>query len=269
MRMSSSRLFQPIVRSQPPIVICPYLYESERDEIRINFRLSEPSGQRLEFFLWQDVNRIGPEHAFEHCWKQFPDRDIIIVHSDMAPMPEDVSNEWYDALVEQRNRYPDAGMLGCNLFSFRSSPKEPLHVWYAGGIFRNGEIDHLHGPVKLDCEEMQGCVPKSILQRAREVAWCTFAGVLIRREVIRDCGDFDRRYQWAYVMDVDYSLEARKRDYHLLQVPVALQHYGSRTTSKVTKENPELKTKASQNFQLFYEKWRPSHSGLLKGPSPD
>jgi hypothetical protein len=70
--------------------------------------------------MWQDTNKIGPERAFEHCWNQFPDSDIIIIHSDMAPMPEDKTNGWYDALLEYRKALPQAGMIGCNLFFPRS-----------------------------------------------------------------------------------------------------------------------------------------------------
>src|SRR5271157_5250729 len=135
MKISDQWPFRLLVRPLAPVIICPYLYDREADEIRRNFRLNEESGRRLNFFLWQDVDRIGPEHAFEYCWRQFPDRDVIIVHSDMAPMPWDKSNEWYDALLEQRDILPQAGMIGCNLFSFRSRLEEPLHVWYAGGTF--------------------------------------------------------------------------------------------------------------------------------------
>jgi hypothetical protein len=71
----------------PPVVICPYLYDNEPAEIRSKFDLDGAAGRRMDFFLWQDKERIGPEFAFEHCWNQFPDRDIIIIHSDMSPMP--------------------------------------------------------------------------------------------------------------------------------------------------------------------------------------
>jgi hypothetical protein len=249
-------------KTSPPVIICPYVYPSEAIEIRAKFALDQPHGRQLEFFLWQDVDRIGPEHAFEACWERFPERDIIIVHSDMAPIPDDKSNEWYDALLHYRSTLPKAGMIACNLFFPRSCSGEPLRVQCAGGTFRNGQINHLHGPVIDDPHKAGEGVPRQALQQTRVVEWVTFAGVLIRREVIRACGSFDRRYRWAYVMDVDYCFEARLRGYHLFQVPVSLQHEESRTTKPVLERDPTLWNEISRNFELFSEKWQPFNSIL-------
>ena len=253
-------------RSSPPVIICPYLYDAEPAEMRAKFGLDKSHGRRLKFFMWQDVDRKGPERAFEHCWNQFPDKDIIIVHSDMAPMPEDKSNRWYDALLEYRDALPDAGMIACNLFYPRLSPDEPLRVQCAGGTFHNGKISHLRGPVVEGSSQNEDMITTAVLQQTRAVEWVTMGGVLIRREVIRACGPFDPRYQWAYVMDVDYSFEARLRGYRLFQVPVSLQHEASRTARSLSERKPELLNHVSRNFELFYEKWQPFTTALsLRG----
>ena len=246
----------------PPVIICPYLYDNEPAEIRAKFRLDEPDSGRLNFFMWQDVDCVGPERAFEHCWSQFPDRDVIIVHSDMTPMPGDKPNEWYDALLDYRETLRQAGMIACNLYHPRSGADEPLQVQYAGGTLHNGRIGYLHGPVINGSDGTEAGVTRATLQETRAVDWVTFGGVLIRRELIRACGPIDHRYEWAYVMDVDYSFEARLRGFRLLQVPVSLQHGGSRSTRRLGEKKPELKKIPLRNLELFYEKWRPFYSAL-------
>jgi len=226
------------------------------------FGLEEPRGRKLEFFLWQDADGIGPEPAFQHCWDQFPERDIIILHSDMAPMPNDRSNHWYDALLYYRSKLPRAGMLACNLFYPPGRPDEPWRVQCAGGTFREGQIGHTHGAVQKGGNAAAEGVPATALRNVRAVDWVTFGGVLIRREVIRACGPFDDRYRWAYVMDVDYCFEARLRGFQLFQVPVALQHQAGRTTRALWETDPQLREHLSHNFQLFSEKWRPFSAAL-------
>ena len=230
-----------------PVIICPYLHGHEAVEIAAKFGLDRPHGRKLDFFLWQDTRGLGPERAYEHCWQQFPERDIVILHSDMAPMPDDASNRWYDMLLHYRNKLPRAGMLACNLFYPASRPGESRRVQCAGGTFREGQIGHLAG------ED----VPDVTLRTVRAVDWVTFGGVLIRRELIRACGPFDDRYRWAYVMDVDYCFEARLRGFHLFQVPVALQHEENRTTRALWEASPQLRDQITRNYELFYDKWRP------------
>jgi hypothetical protein len=244
----------------PPIVICPYLYDNEPAEIRSKFDLDGAAGRRMDFFLWQDKERIGPELAFEHCWNQFPDRDIIIIHSDMSPMPGEPPRHWYDALCGFRETLSDAGMLACNLF-YPTAQSASVSVQCAGGTYTNGLVDHLHGPLVEALGSGQG-ITRALLASVRPVDWVTFGGVLIRREVIRACGGFDRRYQWAYMMDVDYSFEARLRGFRLVQVPVSLQHEANRTTRRLWEQSPELKDHINNNMARFYTKWAAFHAAL-------
>jgi hypothetical protein len=245
-----------------PVVICPYLYDHEQQEIRAKFRLDSEAGSRIPAFLFQDKDRMGPERAFEHCWKQFPDRDIIIIHSDMAPMPGDENNVWWDQLLHYRDVLPKAGMIACNLFYPSKESDDSGHVQCAGGTFNDGTIGWLHGQV-VDCKNSDGNgVRRTQLEQIRIVDWVTFGGVLIRREVIDACGSFDDRYEWAYVMDVDYSFEARLRGFLLYQVPVSLCHEENRSTRPILDADPSARAKLEGNFKAFYDKWRPFASML-------
>jgi beta-1,4-mannosyl-glycoprotein beta-1,4-N-acetylglucosaminyltransferase len=245
--------------AKPPVIICPYIHSHEASEISAKFGLGRRHGRKIEFFLWQDTNRLGPERAFQHCWDQFPDRDIVVLHSDMAPMPNDQSNRWYDQLLQYRDRLPNAGLLACNLYYPRTTPDEPWRVQCAGGTFREGKIGHLHGGIQED--KLEG-ISDVALRTVRAVDWVTFGGVLIRREVIQACGPFDGRYRWAYVMDVDYCFEARLRGFRAFQIPVSLQHEENRTTRVLWETDSRLRDQMVGNFALFYEKWRPFAAAL-------
>jgi hypothetical protein len=239
----------------PPVIVCPYLYDHEAAEVRSKFGLDPSHSPNVELFLWQDTRRIGPERAFEHCWDQFPDRDVIIIHSDMAPMPGEAPLQWYESLCGYRDSLPRAGIIACNLLYPAAQTGDPVRVQCAGGTFADGSFDYLRGPL-LDTPHSGEGVWHDLLAQVRPVDWVTFGGVLIRREVIAACGPFDRRYQWAYVMDIDYSFEARLRGFCLVHVPVCLQHEESRTTWPLMEKNPELRNHMSQNLDRFNAKWR-------------
>lgn len=254
---SKLRTAQP---ERPPIIICPYLFDHEPAEIRKKFSLDSDECQHMEIFFWQDTNRIGPERAYEHCWNAFPDRDVIIIHSDMSPVEGQRPNHWYDELCRFRAQIPAAGMIACNLLYPRTTPNDPIRVQCAGGIFDGAAISHLHGDLVNNAGEPG--VAQFLLDQIRAVDWVTFGGVLIRRELINACGSFDSRYEWAYVMDVDYCFEARLRGFLLVHVPVSLVHEESRTTRIVTLEAPGLWKNAENNAALFYAKWKPFYNAL-------
>lgn len=233
-----------------PIVLCPYTHAADLADVRRAFRL-DASPPPFEAFFWHDADRIGPERAFQHCWDQFPHRDVIILHTDMSPTPGDTPTAWFDALVAARDADPGAGIIACTLFHPQPDPRLPSHVECAGGVWRDGKISYLHG-----------AVPAALLAQPRDVDWATFGAVLIRRDVIRACGPIDPRYRWAYYMDVDYCMEARLRGFRILQIPAALWHEGSRSTVRATAQHPGLVDAAAMNRRAFHEKWSPLAAAL-------
>ena len=247
---------RPSIEKQPPIIICPYVFDEDREHTIQAFGLDQPHGCHLPFFFWKDEKLIGPERAFEQCWKQFPDRDVIIVHTDMRPMPDDVSNAWYTALCAQVDQLPDAGLVGCDLLYPLKSAAGLWYVQCAGGFFKNGRVTHFGGGVAL----AEGVATADAYEydarfaMIRKSQWVTFGGVYVRRETIDMVGDFDERYQWAYVMDVDYCLEAHVRGQGIYQVPVNLLHEESKTSRKFL-SIPEYGTKIGDNMDKFLQKW--------------
>ena len=240
-----------------PVIICPYVNDLDAAEVRIAFRLDEPAGRRLPFFLWKDEDMIGPELAFEHCWNLFPDNDIILLHTDMTPVPEDVTNRWYDELLQYAGAMPHAGMLACDLLYPLETADGGRLVQSAGGYIIDDKITYIGGDVDVAAGSVGPGARRydETLKRVRRVDWVTFGGVYIRREVLSLCGPFDRRYQWAYVRDVDYCLEARLRGFELFQLPINLSHFESRTTRPLMANGPGLAAIVRENRRLFAEKW--------------
>ena len=240
-------------KDRRPMIICAYLHDRDEVTVRQAFGLDDERGSRLPFFLWQDTERIGPERAFQHCWNQFPDRDVIIIHPDMAPMPDDPNNTWYEKLCAYRNQLPDAGIIGCDLIFPEPTQEGDVAAQCVGGRIRAGKIKHVGGRNHPYNERYTG---------VRQMDWATFGGVLIRREAIDMVGPFDETYKWAYVMDVDYCMAVQLRGMRIYQVPVNIIHAENGTTKDFLK-NPEYKATMFANFTIFEEKW----ASLFRGKS--
>ncbi len=240
-----------------PVVICPYVHDRDRETVREAFRLDERGSDRIPFYFWHDRDRIGPEFAYERCWQNFPDRDVIIIHTDMAPLPDDTTHAWYDGLVHYASQNPEAGMIACDLLYPRKSSRGLWFVQCAGGTFEAGKVDYIGGGVDI----RQGIVGERASEYTpeyscvREVEWVTFGGVLIRRRVIEACGPIDRRYRWAYFMDVDYCLEATIRGFRLFHVPVQLLHVEQGTTHAFLREK-RYQEHYEWNKGMFEQKWK-------------
>jgi len=230
------------------MVICCYVHDRDATSFSSAFGIGEPRGEGIDWFLWQDKGLIGPERAFQHCWSLFPDRDVIVLHPDMSPLHEDINNSWYRNLLEYADALPDAGIIACDLLFPEKTPQGAYAVQCAGGVFIDQSINYIHS--KRLPYDHQFRLPRS-------VQWATFGGVYIRRSAIDSCGDFDSRYVWAYVMDVDYSLEVRRRGYKIYQVPVNLIHEQNGSTKEFLRQ-PAYAEKISRNQAAFQEKWRES-----------
>ena len=230
-----------------------YVLDDHPERVAAAFGLDDDRGDRLDVQFIKDEHLIGPERTFERAWRQHPDRDVILLHTDMRPMPHDNDNSWYDSLLDWVDALPDAGAVACNLI-YPSGPPGVEHeaggapvVQCAGGVYQSGKITHLGGAGHLVAPEYH---------QAREVDWVTFGGVYLRRAALDMCHEIDGRYEWAYVMDVDHSLEIRRRGLRLYQVPVQLEHHESLTASRILAAT-EYRSKVDRNFIEFERKWSP------------
>ena len=78
-----------------PIIICPYLDYNSITALKAAIHYTIP------VHFWHDTGRIGSDLAYQYLWNLHKDRDVIILHTDMLPLPHDTSSLWYAMLLEQ------------------------------------------------------------------------------------------------------------------------------------------------------------------------
>jgi len=230
-------------------VIVPYVNEEEITEHKNSFWY-------LDAHYEQDKVGIGSDLMFQKMWKQFPEHDIFILHSDMGAHHD----EWFDEVLEYVENYPEAGMFGCLLLYPAKNDMGEFYIQCAGGKFTNEKPDHFgsglilenNGKFKDELEVDQGQYDK-----VREVAWTTFGGCYIRRSFINCVGDFDAQYEWTYNRDVDYCLQARERGQRIYNIPVRLFHHESRDNKRL-KDDMKLQMEM-RNLKRLQTKWANSN----------
>lgn len=232
-------------------IICPYVFPEEIHPL-------EDSLWDLPCIFEQDLGKIGSDMMYQKLWNQTND-DIIILHSDMRQVDEDTTNNWYKELLKYANRYPEAGMLGCKLLYPAKDNDDNFIIQHAGGKFtEEGDPDHFGSGLRLEDNSLfkQPEPDTGQYDKVREVAWCTFGGIFIRRKVLDQVGPFDPLFEYTYERDVDYCLEARKLGWKIYMTPVTLMHWESKDNKRVMQQN--LYDAQQRNRARLKAKWKDS-----------
>jgi GT2 family glycosyltransferase len=231
------------------VVILPYLFIQELEPL-----VDRLNNTFIDYIIEEDTGRIGPDMMYQKLWNK-TDKDIIILHSDMMPLEDDVDNKWYDDLCSYAKVLPEAGIVGCKLL-YPAKHKDKFVIQYAGGKFKNdGTPDHFGSGLDIGnnriSKELE--LDEGQYDYVREVAWATFGGIYIKREVLNKIGNFDPQYEWSYNRDVDYSLEVRKAGYKIYQTPTTLFHYESKDVKRIRTQ--EMIDKEQRNLRKLHKKW--------------
>jgi GT2 family glycosyltransferase len=234
-----------------PLIVVPYTDLSDIQALKTAL------GYKLPVVFWEDKYKIGSDLAYQTLWNIHKYKDIIILHSDMLPLPTDTSNSWYYELLEHVKNHPEAGIFGTTLLYPAKSADNKYYIQHAGGKFVNGEAVHFGGGLELNSRRASRELEedKGQYDYLREVAWVTFGGVYLRRSVIAAVGNFNPSYYWTYYRDVDYCLSARKLGFKIYQTPVKLLHYEGKDNKRIQKLDPVKNEHWSINFSIFKEKW--------------
>lgn len=227
------------------------MVESEIQELR------QALGYKLPVIFWKDEYRIGSDLAYQTLWHKYPNDDIIILHADMMPMPDDTSNEWYYELLGYVDKYPEAAIFGTTLLYPAKDNENNYYIQHAGGRFENGEAIHCGGGLDLFSSRTVRQLESSTEKygRVREVSWVTFGGVYIRRSMLTALPTFDPSFFWTYYRDVDYCLDARKLGFKIYQTPVQLLHFEGKDNKRLMTPNKQKQMQI--NYSIFMDKWGP------------
>lgn len=231
-------------------IITPYVYEAEIQKHKQYF-------WELDIHYEQDRAGIGSDLMFEKIWNQYPEHDIFILHADMY----EFEKGWLDNLLRYVKELPEAGIIGCLLLYPAKDKNDNYYIQSAGGKFENGIPTHFGSGLVLET----GAVFKDSLEvdigqydKIREVAWTTFGGCYIRREVISAVGGFSAEYEWTYNRDVDFCLRARELGFLICQVPVRLFHHESKDNKRIKISNEERAHQERRNLKRLLDKWKNS-----------
>lgn len=232
-------------------IICPYVFEKEVKSLREKCFLLD-----VNTLFEEDTNRIGCDLMYQKLWKKANPNDVIILHSDM----EFVTNaeDWLNSVLYYVGKYPEAGILGCKLL-YPTKNGNNYYIQCAGGKFTNNRPDHFGSGIDISTKSLFKEPEEDLGQydNVREVAWTTFGGVYIRRQVLEDVGDFDSSFEWTYNRDVDYCLSARYKGWKIYQIPTPLFHYESKDVKRIRTES-NLAAE-SRNLNRLLNKWQNSY----------
>ena len=229
-------------------VICPYVFPEEVVPLKNAF-------WNLDCIFEQDTAKIGSDMMYQKLWKQTDD-DIVIIHSDMQPKEDDLDNQWYEDLMNYAKKYPEAGMLGCKLLYPARNEAGQFLIQHAGGrIDEEGSADHFGSGFRMEDKKFWKPpeVDEGQYDKVREVAWCTFGGLFIRRKVLDEVGDFDPSFEYTYERDVDYCMETRKAGWKIYMTPATLIHWESKDNKRVMGQNHY--DAQTRNKQRLKDKW--------------
>lgn len=237
-----------------PMIVIPYVHEEEIQALK------KALGYRLPVVFWKDIGKIGSDLAYQTLWNMYPDKDIIILHADMLPMPDDTDNRWYRQLLNYVQTHQEAGIFGTTLLYPAKSEQGNYYIQHAGGRFKNGEAIHFGGGLELFSSIVSRQLEEDTGQydRLRQVSWVTFGGIYLRRSVINSCGPFDPAYYWTYYRDVDYCIYARSLGWKIYQTPVKLLHFEGKDNKRIQQQDPRKREQAAINHKIFLTKWEGS-----------
>jgi GT2 family glycosyltransferase len=130
-----------------------------------------------------------------------------------------------------------------------------------GGKFTDdGEAVHIVGNLDLYSGRTFGTIEEDRGQydHVASVPWQTFGGIYIKRQLLNQLNEFDRKYFWSYYRDVDFCLEARKLGWKILHTPVPFLHFEGKVNKQIQQQDPAKGHMAALNKQIFIEKWADS-----------
>lgn len=161
---------------------------------------------------------------------------LVFLNNDTEVLPG-----WLHHLVETIEANPANGAVGSMFLYPDNSIQE------AGAIvWSNGEAHHYGWGGSPDDRRFNF---------AREVDYCSAASLLIRKDLFRELGGFDRRYSPAYYEDIDLCFGVRSLGHKVIYQPMSrVVHYEGATAGRDVAKG--IKHFQILNREKFVDKWR-------------
>ena len=187
-------------------------------------------------FLRKEVNE-GYTHTANHGARHARGRYLFFLNNDT-----EVTDGYLEWLLDIFRRFPKAGAVGCKLIYPDGTLQEGGSTIYRHG--RGMNFGKLLNPDNFR------------VAHVREVAYCTAAALLVRRDLFMDIGLFDEVFAPAYYEDPDLQFRLRKAGWRVYYQPksVVIHHEGATCGQDEGENTTGLKRFQALHRPLFVER---------------
>lgn len=193
----------------------------------------------------RNAENVGFLHSCNRGAKEARGRDLVFLNNDTL-----VTDRWLDRLIETRESFPSAGLVGSQLvFPDGKLQEAGSIVWSDGSAHNYGSGDDPTDPR---------------YSFARKSDYVSAASVLIDREFFESLEGFDEIYVPAFYEDTDLAFKVRSAGKEVVYQPGSVViHFGGASHGRDTDSG--LKQHQVVNRGTFRERW----AGALEAqPAP-
>lgn len=185
---------------------------------------------------WTGGNNKGVRYALKNK------ADCIFVINNDTEIEKNCIRELLKVLYSNES----IGIVGPKIYLSEQNGKRTKKISFAGGKFTPNRFFGVHiGINKID---------KGQFSKVQRTEFITGAAILIKSEVFKKIGVFDRRF-FIYYEEADFCLRAKKRGYDILFCPSA--HVYHMFSGTVELNSPFQNYFTTRNHYLFVEKNAP------------
>ena len=186
--------------------------------------------------VFRNEENVGFLHSCNRAAEKARGRDLVLLNNDTLVM-----DGWIDRLLETREAFPGAGLVGSQL------------------LFPNGRLQEAGSVVWRDGSALNyGWGEDATKPRyafARKVDYVSAAAALIGADLFRDLGGFDERYAPAFYEDTDLAFRVREAGLDVIYQPASkVIHFGGASHGRDI--SSDLKHHQLVNQERFFERWR-------------
>jgi len=186
----------------------------------------------------RNENNLGFLNNCNNASQAAKGKYILFLNNDT-----EVKSGWLSSLVELMNQDEHIGMCGSKLVYPNGKLQE------AGGIIWNDASGWNFGHSQ-DPDAPQ-------FNYVKEVDYISGAALMVRKDLWKMIGGFDKQYSPAYYEDTDLAFEVRKKGYKVVYQPLSeVIHFEGFSNGTDQTDTTSIKSYQAINKNKFYKKWK-------------
>ena len=195
--------------------------------------------------VFRNSEQLGFLHTCNRGAREARGKDLIFLNNDTL-----VTDQWIDRLIETREAFPNAGLIGSKLLFPDGRLQEAGSV-----VFRDGSaLNYGYGEDPAN----------PLYAFARKADYVSAASVLISAKTFEQLDGFDERYAPAFYEDTDLAFRIREAGMDVVYQPAStVIHFGGATHGRSI--DAPLKRYQVLNEKTFLRRWK---TKLKRHPMP-